>query len=59
MVPVSSQEEPVTFYDMGNFYEIWQKTRDTGLPLVVRDGNLRFVEGGQPAKFNIEGSSWD
>ncbi|MFB8171440.1 hypothetical protein ACFC60_26210 [Kitasatospora purpeofusca] len=59
LAPVASQEEPVTFYDKGNYYEIWQKTRESGRPLVVRDGRLRFVEGGHPAKFNIEGATWD
>lgn len=59
MTPVSSPEEPVTFYDKGNYYEIWQKTRESGRPLTVQDGNLRFVGGGHPAKFNVHGSTWD
>ncbi|MFB7031548.1 MULTISPECIES: hypothetical protein [unclassified Streptomyces] len=57
--PVGSKADPVTFYDMGPYYEIWQKTREDGRPLVVQDGNLRFVKDATPGKFNLQDSTWD
>ncbi|MEK2494537.1 hypothetical protein WN990_33825 [Kitasatospora purpeofusca] len=57
--PQSEKGDPVTFYDMGPYYEIWQKDRATGRPLVVQDGYLRFVAGATPGKFNLEDSTWD
>ncbi|MFF3860051.1 hypothetical protein [Streptomyces sp. NPDC002209] len=55
-----SKGDPVSFYDMGNYYEIWQKTRETGRPLVVEGSQLRFSDDkSNPGKFNIENSAWD
>ncbi|MCU4708744.1 hypothetical protein [Acinetobacter pittii] len=59
VLPVASKADKVTFYDMGNYYEIWQKDRESGRPLTV-DGNfLRFVSGATPAKWNIQDGTWD
>ncbi|WPO69570.1 hypothetical protein [Streptomyces sp. KN37] len=55
----ASKGDPVTFYDMGNHYEIWQQTRETGRPLVVEGDRLRFVAGATPGKFNLQNSTWD
>ncbi|MYX46213.1 hypothetical protein GTW59_35005 [Streptomyces sp. SID89] len=49
----------VAFCDMGDYYEIWQKDRETGRPLVVRDGYLRFVGRAEPGKWNLLDSTWD
>lgn len=57
--PVASKQDPVTFYDMGNYYEIWQKDRESGLPLTVQEGCLRFSDGATPAKWNLQDSTWD
>ncbi|MFG2224499.1 hypothetical protein [Streptomyces sp. NPDC048644] len=59
VTPVSSKADKVTFYDMGNYYEIWQKDRETGKPLIVQDNCLRFVHGATPGKFNLQDSTWD
>lgn len=59
VTPVASKEEPVTFYDMGNYYEIWQKDCETGRPMIVEDKYLRFVQGATPGKFNLQDSTWD
>ncbi|WP_055564159.1 hypothetical protein [Streptomyces atriruber] len=59
VTPVSSKADKVTFYDMGNYYEIWQKDRETGKPLTIQDGLLRFVHGATPGKFNLQDSTWD
>ncbi|WP_322977045.1 hypothetical protein [Acinetobacter pittii] len=53
VLPVASKADKVTFYDMGNYYEIWQKDRESGRPLTVEDNILRFVSGATPAKWNI------
>ncbi|WP_329274080.1 hypothetical protein [Streptomyces sp. NBC_00691] len=53
LTTVSSKSDPVAFYDMGNYYEIWQKDRDNGKPLVVEGDRLRFVKGATPGKFNL------
>lgn len=53
VLPVASKVDKVTFYDMGNYYEIWQKDRESGRPLTVEDNILRFVSGATPAKWNI------
>lgn len=55
----ASKGDPVTFYDMGNHYEIWQQTRETGRPLVVEGDRLRFVAKATPGKFNLQNSTWD
>ncbi|MGE9839192.1 hypothetical protein [Pseudomonas sp. UM16] len=57
--PVASREDKVTFYDMGNYYEIWQGDRETGRPLTVQDECLRFTKGAIPGKWNIQDSTWD
>jgi hypothetical protein len=60
VLPVSSKADKVTFYDMGNYYEIWQKDRDSGRPLTVAGNNiLRFAAGATPAKWNIQDGTWD
>ncbi|MFJ8018605.1 hypothetical protein [Streptomyces sp. NPDC096339] len=59
MSPVASKTDTVTFYDMGNFYEIWQKDRESGRPMVVEDDHLRFVQGATPGRFNLQDSTWD
>lgn len=56
---VSSKADPVTFYDMGDYYEIWQQTRETGRPLTVVGDSLRFGDRANPGKFNIQDSTWD
>jgi hypothetical protein len=56
---VASKSDKVTFYDMGNYYEIWQKDRKTGRPLIVQDDHLRFAQGATPGKFNLQDSTWD
>lgn len=58
VTPVASKGAPVAFYDMGNYYEIWQKDRETGRPMVVQDNCLRFREGATPGKFNIQDATW-
>ncbi len=57
--PQTSKGDPVTFYDMGPYYEIWQKDRETGRPLVVDGGTLRFVNGATPTRWNLQDSTWD
>ncbi|WP_024616681.1 hypothetical protein [Pseudomonas kilonensis] len=57
--PVASRNDKVTFYDMGNYYEIWQKDRESGRPLTVEDGRLRFTAGATPGKWNLQDSTWD
>ncbi|MFJ6798872.1 hypothetical protein [Streptomyces sp. NPDC091268] len=59
VTPVASKGDPITFYDMGNYYEIWQKDRETGRPMIVEDKYLRFVQGATPGKFNLQDSTWD
>ncbi|MFC8532454.1 hypothetical protein ACFUJY_00620 [Streptomyces sp. NPDC057249] len=59
LTPIASKAEPVTFYDMGNYYEIWQKDRETGRPLMLWDDGLRFHKDAQPGKFNLADSAWD
>ncbi|MET9644784.1 hypothetical protein [Streptomyces syringium] len=39
------------------YYEIWQKDRETGRPLIVQDDFLRFVDGATPGKFNLQDST--
>lgn len=56
--PQSAKGDPVTVYDMGPYYEIWQKDRESGRPLIVQDGYLRFVEGATPGKFNLQDATW-
>ncbi|MBR7688843.1 hypothetical protein [Acinetobacter nosocomialis] len=53
VLPVASKADKVTFYDMGNYYEIWQGDRNSGRPLTVEGDILRFVSGATPAKWNI------
>lgn len=56
----SSVGDKVTFYDMGAYYEIWQKDRATGHPLVVEGDRLRFSnDKSKPGRFNIQNSTWD
>ncbi|KVE21249.1 hypothetical protein WI92_25130 [Burkholderia vietnamiensis] len=57
--PVTNKEDKVTFYDMGNYYEIWQGDRESGRPLIISDKCLRFVAGATPAKWNLQDSTWD
>ncbi|GAA5074531.1 hypothetical protein [Streptomyces similanensis] len=57
--PQPAKGDPVTFYDMGPYYEIWQKDRETGRPLTVQDGYLRFMQAATPGKFNLQDSTWD
>ncbi|EIK94813.1 hypothetical protein PMM47T1_19993 [Pseudomonas sp. M47T1] len=59
VTPVSSRQDKVTFYDMGNYYEIWQKDRESGRPLTVEGGCLRFTAGATPGKWNLQDSTWD
>ncbi|MDD9315039.1 hypothetical protein [Acinetobacter lactucae] len=59
VLPVVSKADKVTFYDMGNYYEIWQKDRDSGRPLTIEGNILRFVSGATPAKWNIQDGTWD
>lgn len=59
VLPLPAKGDPVTFYDMGPYYEIWQKDRESGQPLTVQDGYLRFVQGATPGKFNLQDSTWD
>lgn len=54
VLPVSSKGDKVTFYDMGNYYEIWQKDRDSGRPLTVEGNTLRFGDRANPGKWNIQ-----
>ncbi|RST08696.1 hypothetical protein EF910_00120 [Streptomyces sp. WAC07149] len=52
--------DPVTFYDMGPYYEIWQKSRETGRPLVIENDRLRFSDDkSRPGKFSLQDSTWD
>jgi hypothetical protein len=59
VLPVSSKADKVTFYDMGNYYEIWQKDRDSGRPLTVEGNTLRFGDRANPGKWNIQDGTWD
>ena len=59
VTPVTSGQDKVTFYDMGNYYEIWQKDRESGRPLTVEGGCLRFTAGATPGKWNLQNSTWD
>ena len=59
VTPVASGQDKVTFYDMGNYYEIWQKDRESGRPLTVEGGCLRFTAGATPGKWNLQASTWD
>lgn len=59
VAPVTSGQDKVTFYDMGNYYEIWQKDRESGRPLTVEGGCLRFTAGATPGKWNLQNSTWD
>ncbi|MFK3718856.1 hypothetical protein ACI2J9_04610 [Pseudomonas fulva] len=42
--PYSSKYDPVTFIDKGDYYEIWHKTPETGRPLSIEGGVLRFMD---------------
>lgn len=55
VVTVSSKADPVTFIDKDDYYEIWQHNKpDSSRPLTIVNGNrLRFVEGAEPARFNV------
>ncbi|MFB7982770.1 hypothetical protein [Streptomyces vinaceus] len=56
--PKSAKGDPVSFYDMGDWYEIWQGDRDNGgKPMVIHDNALRFVKDATPAKFNVQDGS--
>ncbi|MFE3997131.1 hypothetical protein ACFXPW_36415 [Streptomyces goshikiensis] len=56
--PKSKKGDPISFYDMGDWYEIWQGTRDNdGKPLVIHNNALRFVKDATPAKFNVHDAS--
>lgn len=57
--PVSVKRNKVTFYDMGNYYEIWQGDRQLGRPLIVVGNRLKFEAGATPSKWNVENSTWD
>ncbi|SEC09648.1 hypothetical protein SAMN05216532_0458 [Streptomyces sp. 2231.1] len=60
LTPVSSKAQPVAFYDMGNYYEIWEKDRESGWALVVEGDHLRFIQNAdRPGKFQIADSIWD
>jgi hypothetical protein len=56
---VDSKADPVSFYDMGDYYEVWQQRRQTGRPLTVVGDRLRFVKGGEPSMFNIQDATWE
>ncbi|MFE0459064.1 hypothetical protein ACFW1A_07345 [Kitasatospora sp. NPDC058965] len=56
--PQSAKGDPITFYDMGPYYEIWQKDCETGRPLTIQDGYLRFVKGATPGTFNLQDATW-
>ncbi|MFF8478451.1 hypothetical protein [Streptomyces sp. NPDC015414] len=51
---VAGKGDPVTFYDMGTHYQIWQGDRETGRPLTVEGDYLRFNKGATPGKFNLD-----
>jgi hypothetical protein len=55
---VGSKADPISFYDMGDYYEVWQKRRENGKPLTVVGNKLRFVKNGEPAAFNIIDATW-
>ncbi|MFD8919990.1 hypothetical protein ACFV0Y_19490 [Streptomyces sp. NPDC059569] len=58
--PQSSKGDKITFYDMGAYYEIWQKDRETGRPLVVEGERLRFSDDkSKPGRFNLHDATWD
>lgn len=42
--PYDKKYEPVTFIDKGDYYEIWQNTPETGRPLSIQGGVLRFMD---------------
>ncbi|MEY2227929.1 hypothetical protein [Streptomyces sp. BF23-19] len=43
-----------TFVDKDDYYEIWYDGSEGKRPLTIVDGNqLRFVDGAEPARFNI------
>ncbi|MFG2298999.1 hypothetical protein [Streptomyces sp. NPDC048603] len=48
-----SKGAPVTFYNMGDYYEIWQRDRESGRPLTLENDNLCFVEGAEPSRWNL------
>ncbi|MBK5002402.1 hypothetical protein IAE37_004678 [Pseudomonas sp. S31] len=51
----SSKYDKVTFVDKGDYYEIWQRDYETGRPLGVEDGILRFMDDKSKAgKWNIK-----
>ncbi|MFI6530667.1 hypothetical protein [Streptomyces uncialis] len=57
LTPVSGKVDPVTFFDKGDWYEIWQKDPEhDGRPLTTSESQLRFVKGAEAHKFNIADS---
>ncbi|MFI5672843.1 hypothetical protein [Streptomyces sp. NPDC051704] len=45
---------------MGAYYEIWQKDRENGRPLVVDGEHLRFSDDkSTPGRFNLHDATWD
>ncbi|MFA7892754.1 hypothetical protein [Pseudomonas putida] len=57
-VPTAARTNVITFYDKGNYYEIWQGDRKQGRPLVVEGNRLKFVAGATPGKWNIQDATW-
>ncbi|MEU2415193.1 hypothetical protein ABZ736_28035 [Streptomyces sp. NPDC013099] len=55
LTPVSSKVDPITFFDRGDWYEIWQKDPEhDGRPITIADNEqLRFVKGATGDHFNI------
>lgn len=58
VAPTASRTNMLTFYDMGNYYEIWQGDRKNGRSLTVVENRLRFVAGATPGKWNLEDATW-
>ncbi|MFF0561473.1 hypothetical protein [Streptomyces sp. NPDC004266] len=58
MKAATNKTEPITFYDMGPYYEIWHQDRTTGAPLVVRGDRLHFEPGATPDRFNLQDATW-
>lgn len=59
LTPTAAKGDPVTFYDMGPYYEIWQGTRENGRPLTIQGNVLRFNTGAVPGRFQVQDSTWD
>ncbi|MET3053935.1 hypothetical protein ABXV19_19310 [Pseudomonas alkylphenolica] len=59
VAPADAKKSKVTFYDKGNYYEIWQVNGNSKRPLTVVNGQLTFVTGATPGKWNLQDSTWD